>query len=138
MPGEGEGDKQDRAFGEVRPPGDVGVGEGPWITLKGEEQGGALTVVGNVEDGGGLKGEGERCLRLGLKAEGTSASLSGLEMLGLGLSTGTGALETSSVTGCPDPGSSGSLQMTEKQRVSTETRENMKSWSKRKVMLSLF
>lgn len=46
---------------------DTGVGEDAGAILNGEEQGGAWT---EEEEGRALTGEGERCLRLGLKAEG--------------------------------------------------------------------
>lgn len=55
LPEEGVGEKQGRAL-ETGSSADPGVGEDAEITLNGEEQ-------------GGVEGEGEPCLRLGLKAE---------------------------------------------------------------------
>lgn len=81
LPEERVGDKQERAvetvFGEVKPSTDTGVGEDAGTTLNGEEQGGTRT---EEEEGGrgeevgrALTGDGEWCVRLGLKAEGMSS-----------------------------------------------------------------
>lgn len=64
LPEEGVGEKQGRVPETVfrdASSADTGVGEDAEITLKGEEQGGV--------EGRAPTGEGERCLRLGLKAE---------------------------------------------------------------------
>lgn len=90
LPEEGGGEKQGRAlgtvFGEMKPSADEGVGEDAGTTLNGEEQGDARTEeeeeggrVGEVEKA--LMGEGELCLRLGLKAEG--AVVGSVSWLGL-------------------------------------------------------
>lgn len=73
---EGIGEKRGRVLdGEVNPSSDMGVGEEAETTLNGEEQGGARPEEGTEgkgeeEEGKARTGEGERCLMLGLKAEG--------------------------------------------------------------------
>lgn len=62
LPEEGVGEKQGRALETVSRDVSSGVGGDVGTTRNGEEQGGART--------GALTGEGERCLELGLKAEG--------------------------------------------------------------------
>lgn len=76
------GDKQERApetvFGEVNPSADKGVGDNAGTTLNGEEQGGARPEEEEggrrAEVGGALTGEGERFLKLGLRADGATES----------------------------------------------------------------
>lgn len=71
LPDGGPGIKQGRVLETVfreLSSADMGVGEDTEAILNGEEQGGAWT---KEEGGRALTGEEERCLRLGLKAEGT-------------------------------------------------------------------
>lgn len=78
LPDGGPGNKQGRDLSSA----DTGVGEDAGAILHGEEQGGAWA---EEEGGSALTGEGERCLRRGLKAEGTllaSVSWSGVVIAG--------------------------------------------------------
>lgn len=90
LPEEGIGEKRGRAletvFREVSS-ADTVVAEDAGAPLNGEEQGGGRTE--EEEEGRALTGEGERCLRLGLKAEEDvvrSVSRPGVTKAGLGLS----------------------------------------------------
>lgn len=90
LPEEGIGEKRGRAletvFREVSS-ADTVVAEDAGAPLNGEEQGGGRTE--EEEEGRALTGEGERCLRLGLKAEEAvvrSVSRPGVTKAGLGLS----------------------------------------------------
>lgn len=92
LPEEGIGEKRGRAletvFREVSS-ADTVVAEDAGAPLNGEEQGGARTEEEEEEEGIALTGEGERCLRLGLKAEEDvvrSVSRPGVTKAGLGLS----------------------------------------------------
>lgn len=126
----GGGEKQGRVlgtvFGEVKPSADKRVGEDAGTTLNGEEQGDTGTEeeeeggrVGEIEKA--LMGEGELCLRLGLKAEG--AVVGSVSMLGLSIRLGVskegreeGRLSVGTLVGDAKPCWSGSLDLTEKHR----------------------
>lgn len=130
LPEEGGGEKQGRAlgtvFGEVKPSADKGVGEGAATTLNGEGQGDARTE--EEEEGGregevekALMGEGELCLRLGLKAEG--AVVGSASWLDLSTKPGVskdgrkeerlpeGGLAMGALVGDPEPCWSASLEL---------------------------
>lgn len=137
LPEDGVGEKQGRALGTVFrevSSTDTGVGENAGTILNGEEQGGTWTEGEEEEEGRALTGEGERCLRLGLKAEGAVVrpmSWPGVAMAGLGLSTRLdvsmegleggrlpeGRLEMGRLLRDREPCWSGSLEVTEKHRL---------------------
>lgn len=130
LPEEGAGETPGRApetvFREVSS-ADTGMGENAGTILNGEEQGVARTE--EEEEGRALTGEGERCLRLGLKAEGAvvmSMSWPGLVMAGFNLSTRLdasiegledGQRSEGRLVGDCEPCWSGSLELTEKYRL---------------------
>lgn len=118
-----EGDKQERApetvFGEVNPSARKGVGEDAGTALNGEEQRGARPEEDKggrtVEVGGALTGEGERFLKLGLKADRVGESSGSWQEVIMAELDCTTRLEAENKLLCnPDPCWSCSLKLTEK------------------------
>jgi len=108
LPGEGMGEKQGGALEASSE--EAGLGEDAETTLNGEEE----EEEEEEEDGGSaLTGEGERCLRLGLKAGGSASGPGGA---GLSSRSSQEDLDRRPMGG-PESRRSESLEPTEKHRL---------------------